>query len=129
MNICPQCGGRLLPKATNCPHCNKFIQHEAASKDVGIPKGLIQLLLVVLIGGALLVTAYTFVQGRSHVAGGETLAPQFGSSNTTTNPDGTMTTRVCMDNEAQAQQARAGGAREIPSDTPGHWCFEETTPQ
>jgi hypothetical protein len=113
MNICSQCGGRLLPKATNCPHCNKFVEANArpaaGESSLAIPPWLVITLVVLFAMGAL--TFFSITSGVFKAKNTVDEVIQAGGFS-------------CWDaDNPNVARAEARGLQELTSDNPDVRCF------
>jgi hypothetical protein len=121
MTTCSSCGGRLLPKATNCPHCNKFIEGSqtksaASSFELNISHFII--LGVVL--------TFCIVSQLFFSAGSMFFKAKDGLNSALESSDVTMTMCVGKDN-SEIPVALSNGAIEVASDDPTMRCFQSNS--
>lgn len=118
MANCPSCGGRLLPKATNCPHCNKFIEANAkksSSDAMGLKLSHFLILGLVL----------AFCVGAQVVFQCGSLAFKASDGLTEAFENADMNVTLCVpQDDPEIPAALASGATEVPSQNPDMRCFQ-----
>ncbi len=118
MANCSSCGGRLLPKATNCPHCNKFVEANAKKSSTDtLGLKLSHFLILGLVLAFCVGAQVVFQCGSLAFKAGDGISAAFENADSNT--------VICVSqDDPEIPAALASGATEVPSQDPSLRCFQ-----